>query len=79
LITSIFAGVIGLSTAIKIQERGSYKVTIVAEIFPTDPKDARYASHFAVSMAFIIDLWISPFKILIPRAHNLLQVLLDMI
>ncbi|KAF8632875.1 hypothetical protein AX17_004723 [Amanita inopinata Kibby_2008] len=41
------AGVIGLSTGIKILEKGGYKVTIVAEILPTDPKDIRYASHFA--------------------------------
>ncbi|KIL62273.1 hypothetical protein M378DRAFT_800119 [Amanita muscaria Koide BX008] len=41
------AGVIGLSTAIKIQERGGYKVTVVAELFPTDPKDVRYTSNFA--------------------------------
>ncbi|KAF8699015.1 hypothetical protein AX14_001037 [Amanita brunnescens Koide BX004] len=41
------AGVIGLTTAIKIQETSGYKVTIVAEIFPTDTKNVRYASHFA--------------------------------
>ncbi|KAG6332546.1 hypothetical protein ID866_6545 [Astraeus odoratus] len=43
----IGAGVIGLSTALKIQERGSYRVTIVAETFPTDPKTIRYTSHWA--------------------------------
>jgi hypothetical protein len=48
----VLSGVIGLSTAIKIQDKGGYKVSIVAEIFPTDPKDARYASHFAVRMVF---------------------------
>ncbi|KIK19629.1 hypothetical protein PISMIDRAFT_107285 [Pisolithus microcarpus 441] len=43
----IGAGVIGLSTAIKIQEKGGYRVTIVAETFPTDPKTIRYTSHWA--------------------------------
>ncbi|KAF8632057.1 hypothetical protein AX15_002079 [Amanita polypyramis BW_CC] len=43
----IGAGVIGLSTAIKIQEKGGYNVSIISEIFPTDPKDTRYTSHFA--------------------------------
>ncbi|KAI0251943.1 nucleotide-binding domain-containing protein [Lactifluus subvellereus] len=41
------AGVIGLTTAIKIQERGGYSVTILAETFPTDPKCITYASHWA--------------------------------
>ncbi|KAF8837094.1 nucleotide-binding domain-containing protein, partial [Paxillus ammoniavirescens] len=49
-------GVVGLSTAIKIQERGGYRVTIVAETFPTDPRTIRYTSHWAgahhVSQAF---------------------------
>ncbi|KAG6332544.1 hypothetical protein ID866_6543 [Astraeus odoratus] len=52
----IGAGVVGLSTALKIQERGIYHVTIVAETFPTDPKTIRYTSHWAgahhVSQAF---------------------------
>ncbi|KAF9239271.1 hypothetical protein BU15DRAFT_62037 [Melanogaster broomeanus] len=52
----IGAGVIGLSTAIKIQERGGYRVTLVAETFPTDPRTIRYTSHWAgahhVSQAF---------------------------
>ncbi|KDR68351.1 hypothetical protein GALMADRAFT_256978 [Galerina marginata CBS 339.88] len=39
--------VIGLTTALKIQQRGGYQVTIVAEHFPTDPKSIKYASHFA--------------------------------
>jgi 2-polyprenyl-6-methoxyphenol hydroxylase-like FAD-dependent oxidoreductase len=41
-------GVIGLTTAIKIQERGGYHVTVVAEVFPSDPKSTRYTSHWAV-------------------------------
>ncbi|PFH47707.1 hypothetical protein AMATHDRAFT_67038 [Amanita thiersii Skay4041] len=41
------AGVVGLTTAVSIQERGGYNVTIVAETFPTDPKSIRYTSHWA--------------------------------
>jgi hypothetical protein len=41
-------GVIGLTTALKIQEQGRYKVTIVAETLPSDPKTIRYTSHWAV-------------------------------
>ncbi|KAI6158189.1 hypothetical protein BKA82DRAFT_996629 [Pisolithus tinctorius] len=52
----IGAGVVGLSTAIRIQEEGGYRATVVAETFPTDPKTIRYASHWAgahhVSAAF---------------------------
>ncbi|KAI5117888.1 hypothetical protein M0805_002279 [Coniferiporia weirii] len=40
------AGVVGLSTALKIQEKG-YSVTIVAEHFPGDPKTIRYTSPWA--------------------------------
>jgi len=43
----IGAGVIGLSTAIKVQERGAYSVTILAEAFPTDSKCIQYTSHWA--------------------------------
>ncbi|KAI0360425.1 D-amino-acid oxidase [Trametes cingulata] len=43
----IGAGVIGLTTALKIQERGGYKVTILAETFPTDPKNIKYTSIWA--------------------------------
>jgi len=49
-------GIIGLSTAIRVQETGKYNVTIVAETFPTDPRTIRYTSHWAgahlVSQAF---------------------------
>ncbi|TFK49356.1 D-aspartate oxidase [Heliocybe sulcata] len=41
------AGVIGLTTALKIQEKGGYQVTIVAETLPSDPKTIRYTSHWA--------------------------------
>ncbi|KAJ6469204.1 D-amino-acid oxidase [Mycena vitilis] len=45
-ITVIGAGVIGLTTAIKLQEKG-YQVTIVAEIWPTDYPSPHYTSHWA--------------------------------
>ncbi|KAJ8088445.1 hypothetical protein PM082_022518 [Marasmius tenuissimus] len=41
------AGVVGLTTAVSIQERGGYSVTIVAEILPSDPKSIKYTSHWA--------------------------------
>ncbi|ESK85652.1 d-amino-acid oxidase [Moniliophthora roreri MCA 2997] len=41
------AGVVGLTTALRIQERGGYSVTIVAEILPTDPKSIKYTSQWA--------------------------------
>ncbi|TCD68858.1 hypothetical protein EIP91_009572 [Steccherinum ochraceum] len=43
----IGAGVVGLTTAVKIQEKGGYNVTIVAETFPSDPKTIRYTSLWA--------------------------------
>ncbi|CAL1708766.1 unnamed protein product [Somion occarium] len=43
----IGAGVIGLTTALKIQEKGGYAVTIVAETFPSDPKSIKYTSIWA--------------------------------
>ncbi|KAG6850028.1 hypothetical protein H0H93_002232 [Arthromyces matolae] len=43
----IGAGVIGLTTAITIQEQRGHMVTIVAELLPSDPKSPRYASHWA--------------------------------
>ncbi|ESK96340.1 d-amino-acid oxidase [Moniliophthora roreri MCA 2997] len=42
----IGAGVVGLSTAIKIQEKG-HRVSIIAESFPNDPKNIRYTSLWA--------------------------------
>ncbi|KAF9457140.1 D-amino-acid oxidase [Collybia nuda] len=41
------AGVVGLTTALRIQERGGYQVTIIADILPTDPKSIKYTSHWA--------------------------------
>jgi len=43
----IGAGVVGLTTALRIQEKGGYSCTIVAELFPTDPKSIKYTSHWA--------------------------------
>jgi len=52
----IGAGVVGLSTAIKIQEHGGYRVTVIGEAIPGDPKSSHYTSPWAgahnVSMAF---------------------------
>lgn len=41
-------GVVGLTTAVKIQEQGVYSVTIIAETLPSDPKTIRYTSSWAV-------------------------------
>ncbi|KAJ7908233.1 D-amino-acid oxidase [Mycena leptocephala] len=55
-ITIIGAGVIGLTTGIKLQEKGGYQVTIVAEIWPTDHPSPHYTSHWAVSVRFFTGL-----------------------
>lgn len=49
------AGVIGLSTAIKVQERGDCSITILAEKLPTDSKCIKYTSHWAVSFHILIE------------------------
>ncbi|KZT08038.1 D-amino-acid oxidase [Laetiporus sulphureus 93-53] len=41
------AGVVGLTTALLIQEKGGYDVTIIAETFPSDPKTIKYCSQWA--------------------------------
>ncbi|KAF9003344.1 hypothetical protein BDQ17DRAFT_1356047 [Cyathus striatus] len=41
------AGVVGLTTALKLQQEGRYNVTIIAETFPNDPNTIRYTSHWA--------------------------------
>ncbi|EPS95037.1 hypothetical protein FOMPIDRAFT_101850 [Fomitopsis schrenkii] len=41
------AGVVGLTTAITIQEKGGYDVTIIAETWPSDPKTVKYTSFWA--------------------------------
>ncbi|KAJ7207059.1 hypothetical protein GGX14DRAFT_635946 [Mycena pura] len=43
----IGAGVVGLTTAVRVQEKGGYQVTVVAELFPSDPKSIKYTSHWA--------------------------------
>ena len=42
-------GVVGLTTAIRIQETGGYDVNVVGEVLPSDPKTIKYTSHWAVS------------------------------
>ncbi|KAH0581862.1 hypothetical protein H2248_011541 [Termitomyces sp. 'cryptogamus'] len=41
------AGVVGLTTAVKIQETGKYNVSILAEVLPMDQKTIKYTSHWA--------------------------------
>ncbi|KAI4522193.1 nucleotide-binding domain-containing protein [Schizophyllum commune Loenen D] len=43
----IGAGVTGLTTAVSLQEQGDYDVTVLADIFPSDPKSVNYTSHWA--------------------------------
>ncbi|KDQ60139.1 hypothetical protein JAAARDRAFT_205162 [Jaapia argillacea MUCL 33604] len=46
-IVVVGAGVVGLTTAIRVQETGRHRVTVIAETFPTDPKTIKYTSHWA--------------------------------
>ncbi|KAI0084754.1 D-amino-acid oxidase [Irpex rosettiformis] len=46
-IVVIGAGVVGLTTAVKILEEGGHHVTIIADVFPSDPKTIRYTSLWA--------------------------------
>lgn len=48
LMVTYSQGVIGLTTAIVLQESGDYRVTIVADTFPGDEKSSRYTSCWAV-------------------------------
>ncbi|KAF4616481.1 hypothetical protein D9613_008695 [Agrocybe pediades] len=41
------AGVVGLTTALKIQQTGLYDVQIIAGLFPSDPKNIKYCSQWA--------------------------------
>jgi len=45
---TILSGVIGLTTALRIQEKGLYQVEIIADVLPTDPKTYKYTSQWAV-------------------------------
>lgn len=47
-------GVVGLTTALRIQEVGKYNCTIVAEVLPSDPKTIKYTSHWAVNISHSI-------------------------
>lgn len=53
----LILGVIGLTTALKIQEQGGYQVTIIAEVIPSDAKTIKYTSHWAVSSSRNSILW----------------------
>ena len=44
----VLSGVVGLTTALKIQQQGKYAVTIVSEILPSDPLSIKYTSCWAV-------------------------------
>lgn len=41
------AGVVGLTTALKILLEGTFKVTIISDILPGDPKSIKYTSGWA--------------------------------
>jgi hypothetical protein len=45
-------GVVGLTTAVRLQEQGKYDVTIIAEVFPEDPKTIKYTSQWAVGFDY---------------------------
>ena len=72
------SGVIGLTTALRILEKG-YQVEIIAEVIPTDPKSIKYTSHWAVSLyLLIVYLTIRLCRVLImsvlPRVERFVQV-----
>jgi hypothetical protein len=70
-------GVVGLTTAVKIQEHGGYQVTIISEVLPTDAKTIKYTSHWAVSLDIngAIYIYINP--TLYQGAHHVLNVTED--
>ncbi|PPQ84640.1 hypothetical protein CVT26_003931 [Gymnopilus dilepis] len=39
--------VVGLTTALKLQQQGTYHVTVVSELIPSDPKSIKYTSPWA--------------------------------
>ncbi|KAF8906782.1 D-amino-acid oxidase [Gymnopilus junonius] len=41
------AGVVGLTTALKLQRQENYQVTVVSELIPSDPKSIKYTSPWA--------------------------------
>ncbi|KXN91811.1 D-amino-acid oxidase [Leucoagaricus sp. SymC.cos] len=58
------AGVVGLTTAIVLQEKGDYRVTVIADTLPGDERSSKYTSNWAVSLIiltlgnFNADYWI---------------------
>ncbi|KAJ8517652.1 hypothetical protein ONZ45_g5178 [Pleurotus djamor] len=46
-IVVVGAGVVGLTTALRLQRTALYQVTIISETLPTDPKTVKYTSHWA--------------------------------
>ena len=42
------SGVVGLTTALKIQLQGNYTVTVISEVIPGDPSSIKYTSRWAV-------------------------------
>lgn len=70
---------VGLSTAIRLQETGKYSVTIVAEIFPTDSRTIRYTSHWAASvLQLIVSDRVVLINFLLQGAHHVSHALGDM-
>lgn len=47
------SGVVGLTAALHIQLQGNYRVTVISEIIPGDPKSIKYTSNWAVGCIFI--------------------------
>ncbi len=55
--TARYIGVVGLTTALEIQQRGKgkYRVTVVADVFPGDPNTGvKYTSQWAVRVIAVI-------------------------
>ena len=48
------SGVVGLTTALKIQLQGNYLVTVVSEILPNDPSSIKYTSRWAVGCILLL-------------------------
>ncbi|KAG5643697.1 hypothetical protein DXG03_009746 [Asterophora parasitica] len=51
------AGVVGLTTAVKIQELGGFNVSIVADVLPTDEKTTKYTSFWAMDLETFKVMW----------------------
>ncbi|THU84935.1 nucleotide-binding domain-containing protein [Dendrothele bispora CBS 962.96] len=67
-IVVIGAGVIGLSTAIKIQEGGRYTTTVISELFPEDVNHPERSSKYTSSWAGAIQTGFPPKNSLLYRA-----------